>query len=59
VVENIVVISTPEKILSLSGRPLLVDTGDSEIDKSLSQHMKIVTGYGERMVYPVASGVPK
>jgi predicted polyphosphate/ATP-dependent NAD kinase len=56
--ENIIVISAPEKILSLGGRPLLVDTGDSEIDSGLSQHMKIVTGYGERMVYPVASGVP-
>jgi predicted polyphosphate/ATP-dependent NAD kinase len=56
--DNILVISTPEKILSLSGRPLLVDTGDAEIDKSLSRHMKIVTGYGERMVYPVTSGVP-
>jgi predicted polyphosphate/ATP-dependent NAD kinase len=54
--ENIVVISAPEKILSLGGRPLLVDTGDVEMDRALSGYMKIVTGYGERIVYRVASG---
>lgn len=54
--DNIIVISTPEKILSLGGRPLLVDTGDYEIDKALSRHIKIVTGYGERIVYPVSGG---
>jgi predicted polyphosphate/ATP-dependent NAD kinase len=56
--DNIIVISAPEKILSLSGRPLLVDTGDYEIDRALSRHIKIVTGYGERIVYPIASGIP-
>lgn len=55
--DNIIVISAPKKILALGGRPLLVDTGDYEIDKTLSRHMKIVTGYGERIVYPIASGV--
>jgi len=55
--DNIIVISAPEKILSLGGRPLLVDTGDSEIDRALSRHIKIVTGYGERIVYPVAGGI--
>jgi predicted polyphosphate/ATP-dependent NAD kinase len=57
-VDNIIVISTPEKILSLGGRPLLVDTGDHKIDKALSQYIKIITGYDERIVYPVACGVP-
>ena len=55
--DNIIVISAAEKILSLGGRPLLVDTGDSEIDRALSRYMKIVTGFGERIVYPVVSGV--
>jgi predicted polyphosphate/ATP-dependent NAD kinase len=55
--DNIIVISALEKILSLGGRPLLVDTGDHEIDKALSRYIKIVTGYGERIVYPVASGI--
>lgn len=55
--DNIIVISAPEKILSLDGRPLLVDTGDYDIDKALSRYIKIITGYGERIVYPVASGI--
>ena len=55
--DNIIVISAPEKILALGGQPLLVDTGDHEMDKALSRYIKIVTGYGERMIYPVASGV--
>jgi predicted polyphosphate/ATP-dependent NAD kinase len=55
--DNIIVISALEKILSLGGRPLLVDTGDNEIDRALSRYIKIVTGYGERIVYPVASMV--
>jgi predicted polyphosphate/ATP-dependent NAD kinase len=54
--DNIIVISAPEKLLSLGGRPLLVDTGDAEIDQALSRHMKVITGYGERIVYPVESG---
>jgi predicted polyphosphate/ATP-dependent NAD kinase len=56
-IDNIIVVSAQEKILSLGGRPLLVDTGDSEIDRALSRQIKIITGYGDRMVYPVASGV--
>jgi predicted polyphosphate/ATP-dependent NAD kinase len=54
--DNIIVISAPEKILSLGGRPLLVDTGDYAMDQALSRHIKVVTGYGERMVYPVRRG---
>jgi len=45
-----------EKILSLGGRPLLVDTGNPEIDQALSKHIKIVTGYGESVIYPVEGG---
>jgi predicted polyphosphate/ATP-dependent NAD kinase len=55
--ENIIVISPPEKILSLGGRPLLVDTGDRELDQTLSGYLKIVTGYGDQMVYRVSSGL--
>lgn len=52
-VENIMIISTKEKINSLRGRPLLVDTGDDSCDKYLSGYKKIITGYRESIIYPV------
>lgn len=54
--DNIVVISVPEKIHLLGGNPLLVDTGDPEIDQAMSRHIRIITGYRERIVYPVKGG---
>jgi predicted polyphosphate/ATP-dependent NAD kinase len=53
--ENIKIVSVIEKILSLKGRPLLVDTGDKDTDASLSGYMEVITGYRERIIYPVIS----
>src|SRR3989304_4996942 len=52
--EGILVISTPEKIHALRGRPLLVDSGDPEVDCWLTGYMKVITGYHERIVYRVS-----
>jgi predicted polyphosphate/ATP-dependent NAD kinase len=52
--ENIIVISAPSKIHSLGGRPLLVDTGDRELDQALNGYITVVTGYNEEMVYRVS-----
>lgn len=49
--ENIIVISTLSKIIKLRGRPLLVDTGDEEIDAMLKGYYKIIAGYDETYVY--------
>ena len=54
--DNIVVISPLGKILALGGKPLLVDTGDPDIDNALSGYTKIITGFRERIVYPITGG---
>ena len=41
--ENLIIVSTPHKLAELSY--LLVDTGDPEIDRSLSGKRQVVTGY--------------
>jgi predicted polyphosphate/ATP-dependent NAD kinase len=50
---NIIIVSTPEKLHSLHGRPLWVDTGDRTVDRMLAGHIQVVTGYNERVVYRV------
>jgi predicted polyphosphate/ATP-dependent NAD kinase len=54
-IDNIIVVSTREKINSLRGQPLLLDTGDRELDQLLSGHIMVITGYDESVIYKVAS----
>lgn len=50
---NIQIIATKEKILSLNGRPLLVDSNDPELDKSFSGYQSVLVGYDEFILYPI------
>jgi len=43
--ENIIVIAPQSKLAALVGRPLLIDTGDYDINSKLSGYYKVVTGY--------------
>jgi predicted polyphosphate/ATP-dependent NAD kinase len=52
--KNIVVAAAGSKLLSLGGRPMLVDTGDEELDRELSGYLMVITGLKERIVYQVA-----
>jgi predicted polyphosphate/ATP-dependent NAD kinase len=52
--EDIIVISTPEKLHALRGDPLLVDSGDPGVDRALGGYVSVITGYRERIVYRVA-----
>lgn len=51
--DNIIVVSTTGKIHALQGRPLLVDSGDAEVDRMMRGYLRIVTGYNEEIVYRV------
>ena len=51
--ENIVIISTPEKIHSLNGQPMRVDTGDENLNKSLYGMVPVITGYDEKTLYRI------
>jgi predicted polyphosphate/ATP-dependent NAD kinase len=52
--DNIVIVSTPDKLASLKGYPLRVDTGDSVLDEDLKGYYKIRTGYARLTIYKVA-----
>jgi predicted polyphosphate/ATP-dependent NAD kinase len=52
---NVIVIATQTKLLSLEGRPLLVDTGDPALDERLAGYAKVVTALGERTMYKVGA----
>jgi predicted polyphosphate/ATP-dependent NAD kinase len=51
---QVIVVSTASKIQALGGRPLLVDTGDRQVDRMLSGYVRVVTGYREQAVYRVS-----
>jgi len=52
--ENIIIVATPDKLASLGGHPLRVDTGDPLLDEELKGYYKVHTGYGRRTLYKVA-----
>jgi len=53
--ENIIVLATKEKIVGLGASRLLVDTGDPQVDQMLHGYIRVMTGFGERMILRVAS----
>lgn len=50
---GIAVLCSEEKLATLRGYPLLVDTGDPKLDRQLTGHVSVITGYRQRTVYPV------
>ena len=56
----LLVVATEQKLIDLAGRPLLVDTGDTALDRRLAGHVTVVTGPAGTSLYPVnaASAAP-
>ncbi|WP_371377355.1 ATP-NAD kinase family protein [Thalassotalea aquiviva] len=53
--DNILVIATKSKLQALNHRPLIVDSGDPALDAELSGFIKVITGFHDQVLYPVAS----
>ncbi len=51
--ENLQVISTKAKITALAGRPLIVDSGNNELDELFSGTIEVTTGFQDQIIYPV------
>jgi predicted polyphosphate/ATP-dependent NAD kinase len=51
--ENIIVVATKTKLKALNGRPLICDTGDSELDDELTGYIKVTTGFNDHIMYAV------
>ncbi len=51
---NLYIVATKTKLAELDGRPLLVDTGDKELDQELADLVEVMTGYEDRVIYRVA-----
>jgi len=53
--DPLIVVATEEKLVDLGGRPLLVDTGDPDLDENLAGHVEVVTGPRAASLYPVVA----
>jgi predicted polyphosphate/ATP-dependent NAD kinase len=54
--DNIHVLATKTKLKNLAGRPLLIDTGDPELDEGWQGYIKVITGYRDTVLYRLGYG---
>ena len=52
--DNIIIAATRDKLASIRGRPLLVDTGDPALDSDLAGYTRVITGPGEYTMCRIA-----
>lgn len=51
--DQLIILSTPKKLLALEGMPLLIDSGGSDIDAKFSGYVRIISGQNEFIVYRI------
>jgi predicted polyphosphate/ATP-dependent NAD kinase len=49
--ENIIIVATNDKLRSLNKRPMISDTGDTDLDRQLAGLYPVVTGYQQQTLY--------
>ncbi|GAA5190915.1 ATP-NAD kinase family protein [Ferrimonas gelatinilytica] len=52
--ENFWIVATKSKLRALEGRPMLADSGAPDLDRRLTGHYRITTGYRDAVLYPLA-----
>jgi predicted polyphosphate/ATP-dependent NAD kinase len=53
--DNILVVASRDKLVALQPHPLLVDTGDPELDQELSGYVRVTTGWEDSVMYRVSN----
>lgn len=53
-IENIHLVATREKLGALESRALAVDSGDHDLNQALSGYRKVICGYEDFVLYPIA-----
>ncbi|MEX1222032.1 MAG: ATP-NAD kinase family protein [Idiomarina sp.] len=53
--QNMHVVATKAKLQALNGRPLLVDSGDAELDAELAGFIRVITGYHDEVMLSIAA----
>lgn len=53
--DPLLVVAPEQKLVDLAGRPLLVDTGDAELDAALAGHVRVITGAAATAFYAVSA----
>ncbi|NVK58114.1 MAG: ATP-NAD kinase family protein [Alteromonadaceae bacterium] len=51
--DNFYIAASKQKLQQLEGRPLRCDTGDDALDSALSGIIAVITGYDDRVYYPL------
>lgn len=54
--EQLRVVATKRKLATLAGRPLLVDSGDVQLDEAFPDAVRVWAGYQEELLYPLGWG---
>jgi len=52
--ENIIVVATADKMASIFGNPLYVDTGDQEVNEYLKGYIRVIVGYEKTVMARVS-----
>lgn len=55
--DNIIIVATKSKLKALNGKPLIADTGDDELNHELAGLIPVITGYHDRVLYPISEPV--